>query len=101
MTVHHSFLDPRLPTSEPIKGKTYRADGWAYIELMSGSVPLTWFDEMEAVAGEGNVEYIYRAHLKDGKSAIAMFLISPEAQERMVAFLLERKKTPPEERIVQ
>lgn len=100
MSIHPSFLRPDLPTTEPIRGKTYRADGWAYIEMMHVKTPITWFDEIEAVAGEGHLVYISKYAFPDGTGA-AMFMLSPEGQERVVAFTSRRRETPGEERTLQ
>lgn len=104
MTVHPSFLAPGLPTSEPIRGKTVRADGWAYIQMMDFPSPVSLFEELEAIAGEGEMLYIYIhdqvAH-DGGLVRLAMFVLSPRAQKRTIAFLNQRQKTRDQEVIIQ
>ncbi|MES2753819.1 MAG: hypothetical protein V4659_04065 [Pseudomonadota bacterium] len=50
MTEHPSFAD--LPPGEPIEGKTYRADGWAYIDPPGRFSPEAWADFL-AMFGAG------------------------------------------------
>ncbi len=89
MTVHPSFLQPGLPQVEPIDGKTYRADGWIYLD-MPRSVRSFW-NEFEAVAASGLV-YISKFQFQDDSQA-ALLMLHPDSAARIVAFIQEWRKT--------
>jgi len=73
-----------MPEGEPIAGKTYRADGWQYVDL-----PTRLSHEMKdvffGVIGEGNYAILACTELPgpDGYWR-GQLLISPEGQERML-----------------
>lgn len=51
---HHTFKRFGLPEGEPIEGKTYRADGWAYMDPPGVFTPECW-DNLLDVFGKDNV----------------------------------------------
>lgn len=88
MAEHHSFSSPFIPPGEPIPGKTYRADGWAYIDPPGRFSPEAW-ENFLSLIGEG--EYVVLAgssgtHPSDGKPFVrGQLLVSPSGLENMKA----------------
>lgn len=85
MSEHWSWKSAFMPDGEPIPGKTYRADGWQYVDL-----PTRLSHEMKdvffGVIGDGN--YVILAEtIVDGLKGYwrGQLLISPEGQARMLA----------------
>lgn len=75
---HWSFRDS--PPGEPIPGKTYRADGWQYVDLptrLSHEMKGHFFD----VIGDGNSVILAETVHRDWWRG--QILISPEGQENM------------------
>lgn len=52
MAEHPSFQSPFIPPGEPVPGKTYRADGWAYIDPPTRFSPEAWDGLMDLIGGE-------------------------------------------------
>jgi hypothetical protein len=80
MAEHPSFQSPFLPPGEPVLGKTYRADGWAYIDPPTRFSPEAWDGLMDLI-GEGNVVILAATTgtLKDGRPYVrGQLLISPD-----------------------
>ncbi len=89
MSQHWSFDNPLMPPGEPVPGKTYRADGWQYVDLptrLSPDMKVEFF----AVLGEGNWVILAETHGPDYWRG--QLLISPEGQERMKARIRVEEK---------
>lgn len=81
---HPTFKNAFLPEGEPVSGKTYRADGWAYVDPAGRFSPEAWdtlmnsfgWDEVVMLAGSSGI------HPSDGKPFIrGQFLVSPKGIE--------------------
>lgn len=83
MTEHPSFRN--MPPGEPVTGKTFRADGWQYIDLPS-RLTFAFKDEFFAVIGEGNYFILAESFNRVEDWWRGQILISPEGQERMKNF---------------
>lgn len=90
MTEHATFRTACLPPGEPVEGKTYRADGWAYVDMPSWST-LEWWSHAREVFGEG--EYVVLAESTRGIHWRGQFLVSPAAIDRFRAFMARRRGT--------
>lgn len=82
MTEHHSWTDPLLPPGEPIPGKTYRADGWAYID----------FPRIESHIWEALIEFLGEHYVplslaNYGRTARGQLLVSPAGLDLLREFL--------------
>lgn len=89
---HWTFKQHLLPPGEPISGKTYRADGWAYVDPPARFSPERW-DELLAIFGDGNYVFLAVSRGVDragGEWIRGQLLVSPEGWRR-----LEAKATPP------
>lgn len=82
MTEHPSFNDPFVPPGEPIKGKTYRADGWAYQDIPRMS-PECWARFLYRL-GEGN--WVVLTLVDYGDSKRGQLLISPQGMTNISTF---------------
>lgn len=69
-----------LPPGEPVKGKTYRADGWVYRDLPR-RLSFEMWDHFLSVIGEGNYVILAMSTGPDWKRG--QFLISPAGMENM------------------
>lgn len=86
MPVHPTFLvDPLMSDTEPVPGKTYRADGWAYVDMPPAS-PAVW-EEVMTTLGEDVVVLAETRIKKDGvlHSIRGQFLLSPKGQEMAIS----------------
>lgn len=81
---HPSFKRHFLPPGEPVKGKTYKADGWAYhsSKWMSRE---TW-NEIFVLAGEGNcIILAMTAKTAQNETLVrGQLLFSPEGQKNIL-----------------
>lgn len=86
MAEHQSFSNPFLPPGEPVEGKTYRADGWAYLDVPR-VVPEGW-DLMVERAGADNIVVLAmtQGSTRDGQAYVrGQVLVSPEGLEALRA----------------
>jgi hypothetical protein len=93
MAEHPSFQSPCIPPGEPVPGKTYRADGWAYTDPPSRFSPESWDGLMDLI-GEGNVVVLAKTTgtLSDGGPYVrGQLLISPAGIKN-----IEAKRAQPE-----
>ncbi len=93
MAEHPSFQRPSIPPGEPVPGKTYRADGWAYVSTPGHFSPEGW-DRMISDIGEGNVVVLAATTrtLPDRRPIIrGQLLISPDGIRN-----IEAKRATPE-----
>lgn len=97
MTEHPSWSQHIVPNGEPILGKTYRADGWAYVDPPGRFSPEAW-DYFLDLFGREHIVIIIETrgkHPSDGLPfARGQFLVSPEGWAKAVASLGERKEGP-------
>lgn len=80
-------VDPMMPPGEPIPGKTYRADGWQYVDLPA-RLSLEMKDHLFEVIGVGN--YVVLALTTGPDFWRGQILISPAGQDRMKAHAFAR-----------
>lgn len=73
---------PDYPTTEPIPGTTYLADGWVYRDIPK--MAPEWWDKLFEIIGEGN--YVGLAVSDYGKSKRGQFLISPTGIANIAAY---------------
>lgn len=76
-----------LPPGEPVKGKTYRADGWVYRDLPRMEYEL--FDAIKDVIGEDNI--VWLALSDYGGAMRGQALLSPTGVERLRAVIDQNK----------
>jgi hypothetical protein len=80
MAEHPSFSGPLIPPGEPVRGETYRADGWAYLDPAGRFSPKMW-EHLLALIGDGNYVILAESrgiHPSDGKRyARGQLLVSP------------------------
>lgn len=69
-----------LPPGEPVKGKTYLADGWVYRDLPARLSNEMW-DLLISIMGEGN--YVILAESRGPDWRRGQFLISPTGMKNM------------------
>lgn len=80
------------PSSEPIVGETYMADGWVYRDLPNLLPEL--FDRFVSLAGDGNLVWLTLAERKwpDGVTTKrGQCLISPAGVANLTAHVAEEK----------
>lgn len=77
-----------LPPGEPIPGKTYRADGWAYRDL-PGWITINNWEKFTAILGAEN--YVVLAMSLKGDRVHAQLLISPEGMANARAYIAPRQ----------
>ena len=82
MSEHWSFKS--LPPGEPIPGKTYRADGWQYVDLPS-RLSFDVRDQLLSIVGEENV--VLLASTTGPDFWRGQLLLSPEGQDRLRTYL--------------
>lgn len=84
MTEHPSFR--KLPPGEPIAGKTYRADGWAYIDPPGLLSPKRW-DQLLLIIGAGQYVILTKSEgIRGGIPFVrGQLLVSPAGIENMRA----------------
>jgi hypothetical protein len=72
-----------LPPGEPIKGKTYMADGWTYGDLPR--MAPAFFDQFVEIVGAENLRWLTLANYggPNGPSKRGQYLMSPEGQDRL------------------
>lgn len=80
MPEHPSFK--AMPPGEPVNGKTYRADGWQYVDLPR-RLTFAFKDEFFAIIGEGNYVILIESFSREADWWRGQVLISPEGQQRM------------------
>lgn len=86
MAEHQSFSNPFLPPGEPVAGQTYRADGWAYMNV-SRVVPEGW-DRMVERAGAENLVVLAmsKGTNRAGQAYVrGQVLVSPQGLEALRA----------------
>lgn len=83
MGEHPSFSDPFMPPGEPVPGKTYRADGWAYVDPPTKFSPDMW-QLMLGIFGDG--EYVVLAKTTGPDFVRGQLLVSPRGMENMEAY---------------
>jgi hypothetical protein len=71
-----------MPPGEPIKGKTYRADGWVYRDLPRRLSHEMWDLFLDTI-GEGNFRLLAMTAGKDWKRG--QLLISPDGMKNLAA----------------
>jgi len=70
-----------LPDGEPVLGKTYRTDGWAYYCPLGFMIVEVW-NELLSFLGEGN--YVCLAMTRKGDNWVrGQLLISPQGMDRI------------------
>ena len=88
MGEHPSFNQHILPPGEPVSGKTYRADGWAYIDPPVRFSPEIW-DHFLALIGEGEFVILVGSsgnHPSDEKPFVrGQLLVSPAGMANLQA----------------
>ncbi len=77
---HWSFKDSLIPPGEPVPGKTYRADGWQYVDLPK-RLSLEMRDYFLSRIGNG--EYVILAQSEGDDWWRAQLLISPAGQRNL------------------
>lgn len=94
MAEHPSFQTLRLPPGEPIAGKTYRADGWAYVGPRICFSPDIW-DHLLGIIGAENYAVLALAkgnHPAGGEPYVrGQLLVSPAGLVSLQSFLRLRK----------
>ena len=84
---HPSFDSPFMPPGEPVTGKTYRADGWRYIDPHVTFSPEMW-DLYLSAFGEG--EYHILATSMSSRNGVihvrGQILVSPRGMENAAKF---------------
>lgn len=86
MAEHESFRSAGLPAGEPVAGKTYRADGWAYIDPPTRFSPEMWTYFLSLIGEENYVILAKSAGTSphDGLPFVrGQLLVSPEGMENM------------------
>ena len=74
-----------LPPGEPVKGKTYIADGWVYRDFPRRVTYEVW-DQFLAAMGKDN--YVILIMSKDNDWKRGQFLISPEGMKNLQQLLV-------------
>lgn len=91
MAEHWTFRQPQpfglhIPDGEPIPGKTYRADGWAYVDPPGSFSPESWQFFLNVI---GDGEYVVLASsnwVRNGiKHVRGQLLVSPAGWANMEA----------------
>lgn len=77
----------QMPPGEPIPGKTYRADGWAYVDPPTKFSPEMW-EYFLSVIGEGN--YVVLAYSSGEDWSRGQLLVSPAGWRNMTASIRRR-----------
>lgn len=90
---HPTFDTPFLPPSEPVTGKTYRADGWAYFDIPGRFAPEMW-EYLLSAFGENETHILTMTcgSNADGPWVRGQILVSPQGIENSKAF--RNKETP-------
>lgn len=73
---------------EPIKGKTYMADGWVYKDI-PGKLSYEVWDKLLDIFGEDNYAILIMSCGKDWKRG--QFLVSPEGMENIRKYTVNKK----------
>lgn len=68
-----------MPPGEPVKGKTYRADGWFYRDVPWTTVAN--FDRLLGIIGDGH--FVVLASTKGNGLTRGQVLVSPEGMARV------------------
>ncbi|GAA0768600.1 hypothetical protein [Brevundimonas olei] len=71
-----------MPAGEPVKGQTYRADGWVYRDLPR--MAPEYFDQLIDLVGESNIVWLTKADYGDTRRG--QLLISPEGMRNIAAY---------------
>lgn len=79
MTEHWSMRN--LPSGEPVKGKTYRADGWAYFDAPWTSID-SWNSSLAKIGNENHV-VLAMTMAPDMSRVRGQLLISPQGVAAM------------------
>lgn len=79
------------PLEEPIKGKTYMADGWVYRDMPSRLSHEMWAVFLELL-GEGNYVILALSRSQVDDWIRGQFLISPQGMQNVRADIARRKK---------
>lgn len=79
MTEHHSFQNAFLPSGEPVPGKNYREQGYAYKDLPR--LTPEYFEKFIELVGEDNIVWLTFADYGDTKRG--QILISPAGLDRI------------------
>lgn len=79
-----------LPPGEPVKGKTYRADGWVYRDVPIRLSYKMWYRLLE-ILGEGNYFLLAKSESKNDDWIRGQFLISPQGIESLIEYSTNRK----------
>lgn len=86
MAEHHSFQG--LPDGEPVEGRTFRADGWAYVDMPAWALQ-SWWDKARALFGEG--EYFVLAESSMDGYWRGQLLLSPLAVDKFISMRTQER----------
>lgn len=76
-------IDPMtMFEGEPIKGQTYKADGWVYRDIKKCSPEA--FSELVKIIGAENMACLIRSAARDGSWVRGQYLVSPEGMRRAI-----------------
>lgn len=77
-------IDPMEMFGEPIKGKTYKADGWKYRDVRWFTP--TQYDELKTILGIENLVVLSEHHRTGAAGTVigGQFLISPAGMQRAI-----------------
>lgn len=85
MAEHPSFSRVLVPPGEPVSGKTFRRDGWQYLD--TPVMLRTFWDELVRIIGDGEYVVLSGSALGYPNASYrrATMLVSPLGQRRIAA----------------
>lgn len=87
MGEHPSWQNNGCPPGEPIKGETYRADGWAYVDFPK-CTQVVWGNILAAIGAEN---FVPLSMANYGHSARGQLIISPSGMTSLSEWLKSEK----------
>ena len=92
---HPTFDSPFVPSGEPVEGKTYRADGWAYFDPPTRFSPEMWELFLNAFGVE-STDYVVLAvsagNSPEGSWVRGQILVSPDGIKKALVSAAEMRK---------
>lgn len=74
-----------IPLGEPVKDKTYIADGWVYRDI-PGRFSHEMWDKFLGLLGEGNYVILAKSESEADDWVRGQFLISPDGMKNMAEY---------------